>query len=164
MADLETSLRWQWLRGLAIWNRQPIRAQGGWLALIPVMAIIISFAMAFYGNRTREWLETDIERKFQAANKLDETMTLVVNGESGIRGYLLTGREEFLEPYQTAKRDLPPTLAELKLANQANPSEDARSERQEQLQQIENQIQIALGFFDETRQAAFSRIKQSGAF
>lgn len=158
MADLETSLKWQWLRGLAVWNRQPIRAQGGWLAFIPVAAIVLSFAMAYYGNRNREWLETDIERKFHTANKLDELMALVVNAESGIRGYLLTGRTEFLEPYKIAERDLPQTFSELKRTAETDTDKQSSRESLEQLGKIEMQIGNSLAFFDETRKSAFARI------
>ncbi|MDQ4123721.1 MAG: CHASE3 domain-containing protein [Acidobacteriota bacterium] len=151
-------MKWRWLRGLAIWNRQPIRAQGGWLALIPVAAIVLSFAMAYYGNRNREWLETDIERKFHTANKLDELMALVVNAESGIRGYLLTGRTEFLEPYKIAERDLPQTFAELKRTAETDTDKQASRESLERLEKIEMQVGNSLAFFDETRKSAFSRI------
>ena len=126
--------------------------------MIPVAAIVLSFAMAYYGNRNREWLETDIERKFHTANKLDELMALVVNAESGIRGYLLTGRTEFLEPYKIAERDLPQTFSELKRTAETDTDKQSSRESLEQLGKIEMQVGNSLAFFDETRKSAFARI------
>lgn len=158
MTKLETSLKWQWLRSLAFWNRQPIRAQGGWLSLIPVVAILISFAMAFYGNRNREYLETDIERKFQTTNKLADLMTLAVNSETGMRGYLLTGRPEFLEPYQIAVREIPPTIADLEKMSLEEPDEQIKEQRLARLERIKEKLSRQLDFFADTKQVAFAKI------
>ncbi|MCY7376610.1 MAG: hypothetical protein LH472_11660 [Pyrinomonadaceae bacterium] len=46
----QTFLKWRWVRFLMIWNRAPIRAQGGILALIPLVAVVVSFLFAIYGN------------------------------------------------------------------------------------------------------------------
>ncbi len=40
-----------------------------------------------------------------------ETERLVLDVETGQRGFLIPGHEVFLEPWRSARRDLPPTLA-----------------------------------------------------
>ena len=59
----------------------------------------------------------------QETNRLLKT---VVDAETGIRGYGLTKRREFLEPYLEAKKSLPPLLAKLKVMVREN----QRQERQ----------------------------------
>lgn len=54
MEKLKTILKWRWLRALQIWNRLPIRAQGGVTVFIPIIAVLISFAFAIYGSGSRE--------------------------------------------------------------------------------------------------------------
>jgi CHASE3 domain sensor protein len=157
MAYLDVSLKWQWLRGLAVWNRLPIRAQGGWLALIPVVAILASFVMAFYGNRNRELLETDIEQKFFVVNRLNEVQNLMVDAETGIRGYMLTKRGEFLEPYRTAITNLPPTLQQLKNLTSIKTDENAREEKLRQLENIEKQIEIRLDYLRDAESSVSRR-------
>lgn len=157
MSSLEINLKWQWLRGLAIWNRLPIRAQGGWLALIPVAAILASFVMAYYGNRNRELLETDIEQKFFIVNRLNEVQNILVDAETGVRGYMLTKRGEFLEPYRTAIANLPPTLEQLNNLAVIETDEKAREEKLRKLQNIEKQIQIRLDYLRDTESSVSRR-------
>ena len=42
--------------------------------------------------------------------QLTRVLSLVQSAETGQRGYLLTGRELYLDPYQMALEQLPPTL------------------------------------------------------
>ncbi|MEG4575630.1 PAS domain S-box protein [Microcoleus sp. N3A4] len=53
----------------------------------------------------------------QETNRL---LTLVVDAETGIRGYGLTKRREFISPYSEAKKSLPPLLAKLKVMVREN--------------------------------------------
>ena len=102
MADLGTKVKWRWLRVLQFWNSTPIRAQGGILALIPIIAVLVSFGFAIFGNLSRESRQEDIERKFKATRQYGDLLTLMIDAETGERGFLLTHRTEFLEPYKKA--------------------------------------------------------------
>lgn len=123
-----------------VWNRAPIRAQGGILALIPVFVVVISFIVAIYGNRTRVWIEYDIQRKFQMVRQYNDLLTLMVDAETGERGFLLTKRVEYLEPYQKAVEQIPPSIESLKTTIEAEPGEKPRLERLEKLVQIQDLI------------------------
>ncbi len=59
----------------------------------------------------------------------DRAMSALKDAESGQRGYLLTGRPEYLEPYRTAVRDLPGIRAELHALAADVPDAAARVER-----------------------------------
>ena len=47
------------------------------------------------------------------SRQLSETLSLLQDAEIGERGYLLTGRDEFLEPYDRASRSIEGSLAML---------------------------------------------------
>ncbi|MEP6901178.1 MAG: CHASE3 domain-containing protein [Actinomycetota bacterium] len=140
MKWLKTILKWRWIRFLMIWNRASIRAQGGILALIPIIAVIVSFIFALYGNQNRAWIESDIQRKFKMVRQFNDLMSLMVDAETGERGFLLTKRAEYLEPYQKAVEQIPPTIASLRETIELEPGEKPRIARLEGLQKIEGLI------------------------
>ena len=111
MGRLKVFLKWRWIRALQIWNHTSIRAQGGIWVLIPAVALLISFLTAIYGNLSRDSIEYDIQRKFKAVRQYNDLLTLMINAETGERGYVLTKRQEFLEPYQKAVSEIPNTIA-----------------------------------------------------
>jgi CHASE3 domain sensor protein len=100
MGKLSTTVRWRWFRALRFWNHLPIRAQGGITVFIPVVAILVSFAFAIYGNLSRASREDDIQRKFTIVRQYSDLLTLMIDAETGERGFLLTRRAEYLEPYK----------------------------------------------------------------
>ena len=76
---------------------------------IPRIAFILAFVMILgssiylamhlqaLGVSTRQG-----ERSFQIEHKLDETLSLATDAETGPRGYVIMGKEVFLEPYYAA--------------------------------------------------------------
>lgn len=140
MQGLRSFLKWRWIRALQFWNHTSIRAQGGILSFIPIIAVLISFGVAFYGNRTRAWIEYDIQRKFKMVRQYNDLMTLMVDAETGERGYLLTKRPEYLEPYQRAVEEIPATILSLRENIELEPGEKPRLERLEGLATIEDLV------------------------
>jgi signal transduction histidine kinase/ActR/RegA family two-component response regulator len=59
----------------------------------------------------------------RAANAVDEA---IQDAERGQRGFLITGREVYLEPYLRAKGRLPSLMAELQQASAASPDQQLR--------------------------------------
>ena len=140
MKWLKTIVKWRLIRILQVWNLAPIRAQGGILALIPIAAIVVSFMFAIYGNNQRGWIEYDIQRRFKLVRRYDDLLSLMVDAETGERGYLLTKRSAYLEPYQNAVNDIPQAIASLRETINEEPGEKQRVERLERLSKIENLI------------------------
>ncbi len=92
---------------VSLWRRVPLRIQGIILIGLPLLAFVISASLALLGNYQRPRIETDLHRHFQMASSMSDVLTLMVNAETGMRGYLLTQRDEFLDPYAIATRNLP---------------------------------------------------------
>jgi signal transduction histidine kinase len=70
-----------------------------------VLGIIVSLAIAVYaelGFRRLEVANRQMALALEMQANLRETLALVVDAETGQRGYLLTGKDEYLEPYNTA--------------------------------------------------------------
>ena len=75
----------------------------------PTIAFALAFVMIlsssiYMGTHLQALNESarQIERSLQVEHKLDETLSLVTDAETGPRGYVITGKEVFLEPYVSA--------------------------------------------------------------
>ena len=120
-----------------LWCRTPLRVQGKILVILPLLAITISAVLALFGNHQRAIIEADIQRHFQMVRVLNEVVTLMVNAETGMRGYLLTRRDEFLQPYATASQKLQFAMSDLRALAEAEPSYDPRLNKLRLLNQIQ---------------------------
>lgn len=123
------------------WQRVPLRVQGVVTVSLPLLAVTISAALALFGNYQRARIEADVQRKFQMTTGLSEVLIIMVNAETGMRGYLLTKREEFLEPFATASRNLPATMRHVRALAEAEPGEKPRLEKLSRLDQIQKLIE-----------------------
>jgi diguanylate cyclase (GGDEF)-like protein/PAS domain S-box-containing protein len=80
----------------------------GWAvisALVTVMALLSYFTGTRYLGAVRA-----VEHTLAVESAIHGTITLLVDAETGHRGYLLTGDERFLEPLSWAKLELEPRL------------------------------------------------------
>lgn len=161
---LKTILKWRWIRFLMIWNRAPIRAQGGVLALIPIVAVIVSFIFAIYGNNQRGWIEYDIQRRFKLVRQYNDLLNLMINAETGERGFLLTKRDEFLAPYNDAVREIPAQVEALKQTIQEEPGEKPRQERLESLGKIQSLIEQQLNSLKQSQEYRINGERREALF
>jgi CHASE3 domain sensor protein len=123
------------------WRRVPLRAQRIVTIGLPLLAVAISASIALIGNHQRANIQADVERKFQMTAALSNVLTLMVNAETGMRGYLLTTREEFLQPFATASENLPATMNRLRSLAEAEPGEKPRLEKVRRLGLIQQLIE-----------------------
>ena len=84
--------------------------------MMAVAALILTTIVAL---SYREWTEygrarADTIRLREVQNSLNHLTSHVLDAETGQRGFLLTGEERYLEPYNRAIRDIPADLASLK--------------------------------------------------
>lgn len=80
-----------------------------------------------------------VDHTDQVISQANSTQKLLLDMETGLRGYLLAGKQEFLEPYLQAKEVIPSSLAQLKNMVSDNPMQVQRVNeiirQQEQWQQ-----------------------------
>jgi CHASE3 domain sensor protein len=69
-----------------------------------------------------------IAHTLQVSATIDHVLTLQLNAETSVRGYLLTSDPLYLQPYTTAQNELPATLAALTTLVQDNPAQVARAQ------------------------------------
>ena len=103
------------------WRNEPLRS------LLPMVGgfVLLLFAAAtsvFLSAERRDatfWVRHALEVEAQL-NRVQATAT---DAETGQRGYLLTGRPSYLEPYEAARRKLPAEIDELASETADNPAQ-----------------------------------------
>jgi len=91
-----------------------VRWRGALIISIPVVCLLTSIvAIATLRSKTIEarFEEVQSQQTLTATNRL---IIALINAETGVRGYVITRREEFLEPYLESQVLLPESLNSLK--------------------------------------------------
>ncbi|RZL89291.1 MAG: response regulator, partial [Variovorax sp.] len=90
-----------------------------------LLGVVVFVALIFYLLSVIGWVEhTD-----QVTRNATEAQRLSVDLESGMRGYLITGEQRFLDPYEAAQSRIGAELSALRARVADNPSQVARVDR-----------------------------------
>lgn len=99
----------------------------------------------------------------QVLEALDNTLITLDDAETGQRGYLLTGKESYLEPYEAAGRRLSGVLATL---HELTPNDSARQSNLEKLALLvkrkKEELSATIALRNSGQTAAASRLTMSG--
>ncbi|MBC8153429.1 MAG: CHASE3 domain-containing protein [Bacteroidetes bacterium] len=93
-------------------NRTNRRIVFGFVAAL--LLIAAGFAMSFYNYSQYSKANRQVERTSRTINTLDVILSLMKDAETGVRGYVISGDELFLEPNTTARLQLPGRIRELR--------------------------------------------------
>ncbi len=96
------------------------------LALVPAVLVLLVGALAY--ERARSVVEDvqEVGRSHGIVETSDALLTRTVDAETGQRAFLLTGNEEFLEPYLGARADIERSLDSLSRLVRGEPAQSAR--------------------------------------
>lgn len=86
-----------------------------------ILIIIAAFSYVSISNFIAR--EDEVAQSYHVITKTKDVFVQMLNAETGARGYLLTSRENFLEPYVTAKHKLPRALNALERALVSRPAQ-----------------------------------------
>ncbi|MCJ2087763.1 methyl-accepting chemotaxis protein [Methylobacterium sp. E-005] len=88
------------------------RTLGGAIGVIALVSVLSSGAVLATRNQLQEATDA-LDRSTQVVRSLDAFRTAMLNQETGLRGYLITGRESSLEPYRAGRPALDETITRL---------------------------------------------------
>jgi signal transduction histidine kinase len=94
------------------------------LCALALMLVLLGLALA--SLRSFEQAHREAEHTSQVKATLSRTLTLLVDAETGQRGYLLTGQADYLQPYGRARDELPRTMDELRALGASSAAQQAR--------------------------------------
>jgi len=90
-----------------------------------IAAVLATIALSAGQPRSYAW----IAHTLQVENQVRTVLSRLVDAETGQRGYLITGREDYLDPYNAAAARLDGDLAKLRALVADNPKQLANAER-----------------------------------
>lgn len=133
-------------------NQFLFKAMNRRIALGFVVAIVLiasGFTMSFYSYNQYSDDTERVRHTYEVIGSLDRLFSLMKDVETGARGYVITGAPAYLEPYLTARKQLPVQMRQLRILARDNPVQIRRTDRLEQLiadklRATEGRIQIPL--------------------
>ncbi|HWW21040.1 MAG TPA: CHASE3 domain-containing protein, partial [Steroidobacteraceae bacterium] len=87
-----------------------------------IVVMVLSGIIGWRAAQSSVAASQAIARNKDAQLNLDRTLSAVRDAESGQRGYLLTGRDTYLQPYNAAVADLPSRLSQLRAGVSGDPT------------------------------------------
>ena len=104
-----------------LWQPLPIRVRGAIIIAIPVTCLLTTLSAFAWLKASLAEDETWIQHTQMVRLETKQLANALVDAETGVRGYGLTQREEFLEPYQSAQVEIPGSLDRLESLVGDNP-------------------------------------------
>lgn len=108
-----------------------------------VFLLLINWFLTFTNTRQ---LRTDalwVQHTYQVSAELEKTLAAVTNAETDTRGYIITGDEEFLEPYVSATTEIDQHLVKIQDLTADNPVQQSR------LPELREHIAARINILDE---------------
>jgi signal transduction histidine kinase/DNA-binding response OmpR family regulator/CHASE3 domain sensor protein len=109
--------------------RLPARTLVGFVAA--TVAVLLILVLSYRSYEERYVGVHRLTRTLTVHQRIESLIATITNAETGQRGYLLTGSESYLEPYNTAIFDLPRTIEATRQLVADDPSQARRLERLE---------------------------------
>src|SRR5215471_18252867 len=91
----------------------PLRDKGLVVVSVPVVALLIVLAGMVFVQREEQQAERLLQHTMDVRQNLQLALTLLIDAETGTRGYLLTNRDEWLAPYRNALQQIPSVIDRL---------------------------------------------------
>lgn len=88
---------------LKFWRHTPLRAQLLIGFILPVVLILMSSWAVYESLETALEQSSEVENSIRSITLRDDTLNAVLDAETGERGFVITGKPEFLEPYYQAQ-------------------------------------------------------------
>lgn len=103
-----------WTRAARTWADLGLGSKGLIVVALPLAILLSGIGALHLSSRAEAQAEARVRLTFAIQRDIHEVHALLAEAASGVRGYRLTGRRAFLEPYIKAEALLPETLDRLR--------------------------------------------------
>ena len=108
-----------------------------------VLVAVLSYVSLLNNSADRRW----VTHTYQVLEKLDAVRTNMTDAETGERGYILTGDDSFLSPYENGLSQIQRNLQELRALTLDNPNQQRALDQLApivvaRLEELEERIQV----------------------
>jgi len=109
------------------WANVPLRRKGLVVVALPVAALVTATLFAYLVQAEAEERKQAGDEAVRVRHQIQTVLALLLDAETGVRGYDLSKDRAFLKPYEAAFETLPKALARLENLVGANPSQALRA-------------------------------------
>jgi PAS domain S-box-containing protein len=117
------------------WSRLPVSYRGAIIIAIPATCLIVTLVAWIWSRQTALEHKQQIDRARELLDQSNRILTILVDAETGVRGYNISYEPEFLEPYEQAITNLPNALDRFRQLAKNNPRQKQALEKIEPLVQ-----------------------------
>lgn len=121
-----------------MWSNLPVMYRGAMILAIPIISFIPAIATWVWSYQSKSEAQQWVSHTEEVIRESTLLVKRIVDAETGIRGYIITRKPEFLEPYQEAQTEISVHLGAIKELTADN------SAQQIHLKQTEAQIKTRL--------------------
>lgn len=93
--------------------------------IVAVLFLIINAVISYQATTTLIESQKNVDHTLEVIAELETTMSELKDAETGQRGYIITGQEEFLEPYNSSVYTIDDHIARLKELTADNPTQQS---------------------------------------
>jgi signal transduction histidine kinase/ActR/RegA family two-component response regulator len=111
------------------WANLPLRWKGVVVVAIPLVALLAAATSFFINDKYVVQTEEQVTHTYEVRAAIALASAALLDAETGMRGYLLTGQEAFLAPYEKAIETVPTALAQLDRVLQDSPAQVQRMQQ-----------------------------------
>lgn len=134
------------------WADRPLAFKGLVVIALPLTILLGALVSLYLASSAETRAENDVRRAFAIQRDIYQAHALLAEATAGVRGYILTREDRYLEQYRAAEEQLPATMDRLDIAVQdegVRPFFDnlviATAEKREVLKQAVDDAQSASG-------------------
>lgn len=96
------------------WNDWPIALKAGLAVVIPIVLMMAALFSSFQLQQQVAQADAEVRRALAIKNDIQALHIQLAEAATAVRGYLLTERDDFLNPYREARAALPATIRSLR--------------------------------------------------
>jgi PAS domain S-box-containing protein len=101
-------------RLLAFWSRMSLSYRGAAIVTIPALCLLATLGTWLWSRAEGLGIREKIELRQERIANTKELLIIMLNAETGVRGYLVSGDPDFLEPDKKSQKSLPIAISNLK--------------------------------------------------
>ncbi|WP_137679002.1 ATP-binding protein [Aurantiacibacter suaedae] len=95
------------------WADRSLAVKGLVVVALPLAILLGALVSLYLASNAETRAESDVRRAFAIQRDTYQVHALLAEAAAGVRGYVLTNEEQFLDPYRKAEAELPPTIGRL---------------------------------------------------
>lgn len=95
------------------WADRPLAFKGLVVVALPLLILLGSLVSLYLASNAETRAEDDVRRAFAIQRDIYQVHALLAEAATGVRGYVLTREDRFLEQYRAAEDKLPATMERL---------------------------------------------------